>query len=730
MLADADGSDVQVLSPPLAYLDHLAWRPGVGMLGFTYDSNGDLWFDIGFINADGTGLRPVKLGTFLRDMWMGSWVSDGSMLVTQIKYNAQFDITGSEMFRIYISDGSSFQSFAGFVDPFYPHVQLLDDDPPISAVHPLPEYSRASGFPVSWSSVDVGVSGVHLVATETREGQTGTWTHWWSTLPDMFPIPYSGNPGQEIFFRSSASDRAGNVETWPPGDGDAHTTLYRWQMSGQVMDSRGHPVPLAPLGITPDAANSLQSGLDGSYLAYLIAEGDHRLTASHVGYGELPTLRQGVNEDEILDIVLPPQVNIVTNGGFENTQDPLAGWSITGTLPVTTTSGRSGEAAIRLGELCGPACLSPAEQPYTAHYYASPNMDYAPDGTLHVVWNRTEHAARSPAGVWSYEVIPGEFGTFGDVDSYEPLVKVDALGTLHVIVQGDTQAYYVQKPAGGAWSQPYELGDAWQTQMTADSAGGVHLTYYCYNSCDHGAGIFYLHRSPAGMWQTPIYIWNIWTQLPALTVGTDGIVHLLYKDGNLRYRQVRPDGTLTDPEGIGFGSAVALAMDPAGVLHALGNKSSRGPSYYSRQPSGEWTRASYLPVPSSNALQMDVDLSGGVHISVVHSDTSLVYLYKPAGSSGFDIHDVVGNPAPRSITPVLPSPRTGGWPWPGAISTASLMSCIRKLRRKGDLRQRARCCRCRLACMRRHYLCCTVLRVLMSGRIRTLTSGYSRRAAM
>ncbi|MDY7041430.1 MAG: hypothetical protein SVX38_11255, partial [Chloroflexota bacterium] len=98
-----------------------------------------------------------------------------------------------------------------------------DTAPPTSTVAALPETVGSTSFEVNWSGSD-GESGVWSYDVQVRDGPDGEWATWQSWSTDT-SATYAGENGHTYYFRSRARDLAGNEETYPPGDGDAHTTI-------------------------------------------------------------------------------------------------------------------------------------------------------------------------------------------------------------------------------------------------------------------------------------------------------------------------------------------------------------------------------------------------------------------------------------------------------------------------------------------------------------------------
>ncbi len=108
-----------------------------------------------------------------------------------------------------------------------------DHEPPSSSVDPLPHYSnRPVGFPVTWSGTDPGGSGICLYDIQYKDGVWNDWLPHTSLHGGWFtPVEH----GHTYYFRSRATDRAGNVEPWPQNpDYDTFTTVDLLPPTSQV----------------------------------------------------------------------------------------------------------------------------------------------------------------------------------------------------------------------------------------------------------------------------------------------------------------------------------------------------------------------------------------------------------------------------------------------------------------------------------------------------------------
>lgn len=104
---------------------------------------------------------------------------------------------------------------------------VVDTVAPSSAVSPLAAEQESESFTVYWDGSDA-TSGIASYDVQYRDGPDGSWITWRRDATFTWTI-FTGQCGHIYYFRSRARDRAGNVEGWPPGDGDTHTTVHLYK---------------------------------------------------------------------------------------------------------------------------------------------------------------------------------------------------------------------------------------------------------------------------------------------------------------------------------------------------------------------------------------------------------------------------------------------------------------------------------------------------------------------
>jgi hypothetical protein len=160
--------------------------------------------------------------------------------------------------------------------------------------------------------------------------------------------------GHTYYFRSTARDKAGNSETDYTQLGDTKTIVAQYIVEGHVYDQRGEPVAGATVSAEQGALNESLTGSDGHFALGFAAEGVYSLTASHDNYGALLPMEDVIVNSNLdgLAFYLPPAVNLIQNGNFEET----GFWEMGGVvapMPVPET-GHTGDCALEVGALPDP----------------------------------------------------------------------------------------------------------------------------------------------------------------------------------------------------------------------------------------------------------------------------------------------------------------------------------------------------------------------------------------
>ncbi len=661
---NADGSNPHALTVELPYLGHPAWSPDGTQMAFDYDADGDVWNELVVMNLDGTGLHIVYNpdGTY-REPWMGSWSQNGYYLIFSLINYVEY---AGELYLL-----SSYVEYTtatgGLIGPITssgydmnPDWTSLDTLPPISQVNPLPVYSRASGFEISWWGIDQGPAGLNATWStpyeiEYRLGISGDWANIFGNsgaTTNGTTYSFSNPTCDVVYFRSRARDAADNWEDWPPGDGDSWSKLFYWLISGSVKDSRGYVVPNSPVTIFPASWEAdVNTDIFGNYLAHLPGKDEHTLAANHTGYNSWQQQTIAVVGDTSANVFLRPADNILFNGGFEAENQEFTHWITSGTLSATIVAGYSGANAAILGMNCnGGICLTASEMPYEADIYSYPTLVVDHNNNPHIIWDRLMYSTRDSEGNWSTPYPIANIASTGYVNDYKPAMAIDPQDTIHVMIAGSDGLYYLQKPAGGAWSMPERMTSSLtgNRRLEVDNSGNLHIVYSA--SSERGQRILYIKRLAAGIWESPIPI-DIENDEEGfnIAIDADGIVHFVYEKGmnypNIMYRSLLPDGTLTPPEKIWTSTsyystegAPIIGVDSSNTIHIVGG----GPeelAYISGDNKGNWSNPLIFP-QSLYTIDMVVEINGSVNVTGMAGSNSLgniIYFHKAPHNHFFKV---------------------------------------------------------------------------------------------
>lgn len=456
-------------------------------------------------------------------------------------------------------------------------VTTVESQPPLSSMSPLAPFSRAGEpIPLHWRGHDVGPSGMGGFQVQFRRGAEG-WTIWKAdTLETGAPFyaeDFGILPGEQVWFRVRAIDRAQNVEAWPADPGDAATTLYARRVDGRVIDNTGNAVGGATAAVSPAAIAPVAAGPHGRYTAFLTAVPAATLSWTKPGYGALPPLTRATTADLQVNPVLPPADDALDNGDFE-----AAGWGAWqpgGAIsPSLSADTHSGAHAAALGAPA-PFFGQPERLTSTANQAEnSQQLMIDGQGRAFAVWQTgiiseaqsLYSATRLADGRWTQPRL-----LRGGV-LYFTLTR-DAAGKLY-LAAGSANALTLWEQAGDDWSAeavvPGSAAGAVRAKIDAGPAGVLDVTWGGNNG-----DLFHSRRGPGG-WSTPFKLGTFWASFFSshdLVRTPDGALHAAWSqgDGQLVYRRLAPTGTwgpltVVVPYGI---NEFGLRADAAGGLHLL-----------------------------------------------------------------------------------------------------------------------------------------------------------------
>ncbi len=225
-LMSADGSNQHQLTTG-SNAAYPTWSPNGTRIAFNDDLNNDSWLDVALINPDGTGLtHPMGATPGNYDYAAPVWFPDDHYLtfakIQWTYYQGNYYWVDAYVHMTSVSGGSSFPLTSSGLD-WWPYWGTTDVNPPSSRVLPLELLTNQSTFTVTWSGSDTGLANIKSYDIQYRDGANGAWTDWLST--NQTTGAFIGQDGHTYYFRSRARDYAGNLETYPGGNGDTDTTI-------------------------------------------------------------------------------------------------------------------------------------------------------------------------------------------------------------------------------------------------------------------------------------------------------------------------------------------------------------------------------------------------------------------------------------------------------------------------------------------------------------------------
>ncbi len=218
-----------------------------------------------------------------------------------------------------------------------------------------PAYS-VGPIPVTWGGADAGSGIATYDIWAASEMNGGPWSKWLADTTST-SAAYSAPVGDVVHFQCAATDAVGNVEVEGFNVEWSQTRVAARAASGRVTNIRGEGVFNA--GIWPHAGFGVLGGgrsdLRGQYTLFFGAESERFITlsADRAGFGALAP-RAGVDTEATpsdMDFVLPPSLDLVTNGQFE--AGDLSAWqawmpSDEYTATATSTAAHSGSYGLHI----------------------------------------------------------------------------------------------------------------------------------------------------------------------------------------------------------------------------------------------------------------------------------------------------------------------------------------------------------------------------------------------
>jgi uncharacterized repeat protein (TIGR01451 family) len=537
--------------------------------------------------------------------------------------------------------------------PDYEAFTTVEEQIPFSEVRQLDLFTPNAAA-INWQGWDPGGSLIEKYDIQARPASSHTWQDW--LLNTSAPsAPFSGISGERYFFRSKAIDTAQNAEDWSQGDGDASTTFYDWGMRGRITDQTGLPVGGAVITTTPGAFAQYpldHPGLYGAYVAQI--SGAYTIDWGKPGYGDLPVTGYTSGQGGVLDIVLPPADNQISDGTFESGN--LYAWTAGGTiLPVISTQKHTGSFAALLGSRPQPSFTSPTNLASGRQCSVAIKMEMDPSGVIHLMCggqssqNQLFYARRELNGAWSALQVVSTNQVAMEEDYYYYDFAVDQSGGVHVIwstfSDNNYDIYYRWRDPGGVWSSTINLsnkppnssnGYLSNVSITADAFGQV-LAAWEYNK-PGVLDIYYAWRAINNVWSAPQNLTNEpnYSYKPELSADPFGRIHMTWSDSRTGNHDVfylvrSASGVWSAPVNLTSSPTnnfyALIAFDPFGGVHFAWQDTpdaNTGVVLYRWQDStGKWSDIQNISNLTSvnNPCDLFVDNSGRVKLLWKHDRT-------------------------------------------------------------------------------------------------------------
>ncbi len=506
---------------------------------------------------------------------------------------------------------------------------------PVTSVAQLPRYARNS-VTVKWSGFDPGWSGIRDYDLQYKDITVDdVWVNWLTSTTET-SHELTGIAGHTYYFRSRGTDNAGNVESWPAGDGDAQVTFYDWLLNGSASDILGAPLMGVEASIASGEAGRLPSDFNGIYTSYGTSAPTEQVSWEKPGYSALPGTTFDGSVDRGFDIFLPPNPNAIQNPGFEL---DLNMWQTTGNVTADTLP-HTGVASARLGTpfSFGESVTFEDYSSWTA--IGGIQTDAA--GGVHIMWRKENldnytfniyYDYRSPAGTWSpVETVASSITTA----YYPPRMVVTTDGTAHVFYSSIGILYNTHRISSNNWSSPEGIsGDYYADDdliATGDDVGNIHVAWICNVA---GGGQMCYSRKPAGSaWEQIVQLTNYPPTMvyPFQIIAQNEEVHLLWAfqnpvDYSMHVDYARRDGDSTwlAPEDVcptcEKEEGVRMAVDSTGLPQVAwydqwsDNEGWHSALYFSQRiNTGSWLPPHILD-GNASAPQIVIDYLGRTHVA-------------------------------------------------------------------------------------------------------------------
>ena len=224
---NAGGSNVRQLSNQRLSL-RSAWSADGTKIAYSADANGDSWWDLMVMDADGRNQKALIETMPYFDIEVRSWAPNGKTITytkpRYFEYQGQLYLMDATIWAYdYIGEPWENYDFQlGYGDTvFDPYWGTIDTQPPQTSMAALPAESPAT-FTIRWGGADRGVAGLNTFEVQMQT-DGGPWVDL-TPYEGFTSMDIEGVGGQQLAFRSRGRDFAGNVEPWPSAP-DAKTMV-------------------------------------------------------------------------------------------------------------------------------------------------------------------------------------------------------------------------------------------------------------------------------------------------------------------------------------------------------------------------------------------------------------------------------------------------------------------------------------------------------------------------
>lgn len=635
MVMNADGTGGETTLAALHYGGRPAWSLDGKQLAFEYDGDGDGWLDLGIINADGSGLEqlPVSKDPYT-DLSMSGWYGGPGgirLIISQIHYtfNSSYGWYVVEANAHAVSlDQSSWGELENLIPSGYGNWYFYADAytwdvtaPQVQIINEIPEYSQGT-VRLSFIIRDATSGSYEIDVTSSNPGNNLWERHEY--VPDANGV-FIGEYEIRTYYSApvtvhfSVTDNGNNAAV----PIILNMKIYSWNGQAYVQDARETPLDGALISgssLYDEPVETINGVADLYFYSDLSTGSSIDTSITHTGFGALPGQAWPTGNESQFLAVLPPKDNLITNGYFEDSANLLTGWQNEGELLAGAAFGRYGGNAAQLGFECSTGfCLTPYEKvPLVLGSNSALAIDANGDGHL---LSLDKYYYRNSTGFW-------QEGASLNSSNHGP-VRVFPDGRPFTYVSG-TQYSFAYLNSSDQWVYEPVPGDIFD--LLSDDSGQVHMLYR------QNSVLYYRKRLATGAWQPPLTItdtFTYWFTYARLVVGTDGTVHIAYRDTehnyeSVLYRQITPSGSLSALETLsGFALPAVvnpfqldLKIDADGKLHLFVDAIDYL-HYWSRSPSGAWSG----PLSQDlSTVDEYADLVSGVVAS--NGDIHAYYIYR------------------------------------------------------------------------------------------------------